>query len=173
MHDGDVVPDRRVVEQVTGREVVGAVDDRVPAVAEDPVDVLGGEPLGVGGDADVRVERLDRPLRRLGLRVAQALGRVHDLALEIRLVDSIVVHDSERADARGCEVEGRGRAQPSGADQEDPRLEQPELSLLADLEDQQMAAVAAPLLLAGDFGSSVGSRSLPSVQPPSRLATSA
>ena len=45
VHDRDVVQDRRVVHEVARREVVGAVDDHVPAVGEDPVDVLGGEPL--------------------------------------------------------------------------------------------------------------------------------
>jgi hypothetical protein len=61
--DRDVVPDGRVVQQVARGEVVGAVDDHVPAVAEDAVDVLRGEPLLVGHDPDVRVERLERALR--------------------------------------------------------------------------------------------------------------
>jgi hypothetical protein len=79
---------RRVVQQVARREVVGAVDDHVPALAEDPVDVLGGEPLLERLDGDVGVERLERALGRLGLRVAEALGRVDDLALEVRRVDA-------------------------------------------------------------------------------------
>src|SRR5881398_1632380 len=45
-----------VVDQVSRREVVGAVDDHVPAVGEDPLDVLRREPLDVGDDLDVRVE---------------------------------------------------------------------------------------------------------------------
>src|SRR5439155_24214146 len=36
VYDGDVVPDRGVVQEVAGGEVVGAVDDHVPALAEDP-----------------------------------------------------------------------------------------------------------------------------------------
>ena len=35
MDDGDAVPDRRVVQQVARREVVGAVDDHLPALVED------------------------------------------------------------------------------------------------------------------------------------------
>ena len=118
--DGDAVPDRRVVQQVARREVVGAVDDHVPALAEDPVDVLGGEPLLEGLDGDVGVQRLERALGGLGLRVAEALGRVDDLALQVRLVDGVVVDDPERADAGGREVERGGRAEAAGADQEDP-----------------------------------------------------
>ena len=68
---------------------------------------------------------------------------MHDLALEVRLVDDVVVDDPERADAGGGEVERRGRAEAAGADQQDARVEQPQLALLADLRDQQVAAVAA------------------------------
>ena len=146
VHDGDPVPDRGVVDQVARGEVVGAVDDHVPAVAEDPLDVLGGEPLLVGHDGHVRVERLDRPLRDLDLRLAEPVGRVDDLALEVRLVDDVVVDDPERADARRGEVERRGRAEPAGADQQDARVEQPLLAGLADLGNEQVAAVARPLV---------------------------
>ncbi len=124
VHDRDPVPDRRVVDEVARREVVGAVDDDVPAVGEDPVDVLGGEPLLVGDHLDVRVQRLDRPLGRLDLRPAERVGRVDDLALEVRRVDDVVVDDAEAADARGGEVERRGRAEAAGADQQHLRVEQ-------------------------------------------------
>src|SRR5581483_1858105 len=70
-----------------------------------------------------------------------------DLALEVRRVDCIVVDDPEGADARGREVEGGGRAEAAGTDQEDARVEQPQLALLADFGDQQVPRVAAALLL--------------------------
>src|SRR5947207_3043507 len=50
VHDRDVVPDRCVVDEVTGREVVGAVDDHIPARLEDPLDAVGGEPLAERND---------------------------------------------------------------------------------------------------------------------------
>ena len=50
-----------------------------------------------------------------------------------------------RADARGGEVERGRRAEPAGADQEDARLEQALLALLADLGDQEVARVARAL----------------------------
>ena len=146
MHDGDPVPDRGVVDEVAGGEVVGAVDDHVPALAEDALDVLGGEPLLVGLDVDVRVERLDRPLRRVDLRLAEAVGRVDDLALEVRVVDHVRVDDPERPDAGRGEVERGGGAEPTGADQQHAGAEQPLLARLADLGDQQVARVAAPLV---------------------------
>src|SRR5699024_5584045 len=97
-------------------------------------------------DSDVRVQRLDRAFRRLGLRFAEPLGRVDDLALEVGRVDGVVVDDPERADARGSEVEGGWRTEPAGADQEDARVEQLLLALLADFGDEQVPRVAAALL---------------------------
>ena len=142
MHDRDVVPDRGVVDEVAGREVVGAVDDHVPAGLEDPLDVLRGKPLAEGDDLDVGVERLDAPPRRVGLRLAERVGRVRDLALEVRLVDDVCIDDPDPADARGREVERGGGAEPARADEQDARVEQAQLALLADLGDQQVPAVA-------------------------------
>ena len=70
-----------------------------------------------------------------------------DLALEVRLVDGVVVDDADRPDAGGCEVEPSRRAKPARADQEDARVEQLLLSFLADLGNEEMPAVAAPLRL--------------------------
>jgi hypothetical protein len=94
------VPDRGVVQEIARGEVVGAVDDDVPPLAaEDPVDVLEGQPLTKDIDGDVGVQRLDRALGRLGVGLAEPLGRVDDLPLEVRLVDDVVVDDAQRADA--------------------------------------------------------------------------
>src|SRR5204862_507196 len=65
VHERDVVPDGRVVDEVAGREVVGAVDDHIPAVVEDPLDVLRGQLLLVGLDLDVGIELSNRPRGRL------------------------------------------------------------------------------------------------------------
>ena len=144
----DVVPDRRVVQQVARREVVGAVDDHVPALAEDAVDVLRGDPLVVGDDLDVGIERLERALRGGDLRLPEPVGGVDDLALQVGRVDDVGVDDPELADARGREVERRRRAEAAGADEEHARVEQLQLAGLADLRDEQVAAVARVLLRA-------------------------
>ena len=74
VHDGDVVPHRRVVDEVARGEVVGAVDDDIPAGTDDALDVVGGQPLLVRDHCDIRVERLDRLLRREHLRLAESVG---------------------------------------------------------------------------------------------------
>src|SRR5919199_748021 len=56
---------------------------------EDAVDVLGRQPLLVRDHLHVGVQRLDRPLRGLHLRLAEHLRRVDDLALQVRLVDDV------------------------------------------------------------------------------------
>ena len=71
---------------------------------------------------------------------------MRDLPLQVRLVDDVGVDDPELADPRGGEVERGGRAETAGADQEDLRVEQLLLALLADLGDQQVARVARPPL---------------------------
>ena len=117
------MPDSSVVDEVPRREVVGAVDDHVPAVAEDPLDVLRRQLLPVGLDLDVRVQFADRARSRLHLRLAERSRRVDDLTLQVGLVDDVGVDDPERPDARRREVERRGRPEAAGADQQDSRLQ--------------------------------------------------
>ena len=69
-----------------------------------------------------------------------------DLPLQVRFVDDVGVDDAERPDAGGGEVERCGRAEAAGADQEHPAAEQPFLADLADLRDQEVPRVAAPLI---------------------------
>ena len=150
MDDRDPVPDGRVVHEVAGGEVVGAVDDDVPAVGQDPLDVLRGQPLLERDDVHVRVQRLERPLRGEHLRLAEPLGRVDDLALEVRLVDDVRVDDPERAHACGGEVERGRRAEAARAHEEHPRVEDSLLPVLPDLGDQEVPAVARALLAGED-----------------------
>src|SRR5258706_11789746 len=98
VHDRLVPLHRRVVEEIARREVVGTVDDHV-VVRDDPVDVVAREPLLVWDDRHVGVQRLERLLRGEGLRLAQALHGMQDLALQVRLVDDVGVDDTQCANA--------------------------------------------------------------------------
>jgi len=145
VHDRLALAHGRVVQQVAGGEVVRAVHDHV-VVADQVEDVVGVQPGRVRDHVHVRVQRLDRALRGLDLRLADALRVVDHLALEVAEVDLVVVDDPERADAGRREVQGRGRAEPACADQQDLGLEQLLLPLQADLGDQEVPRVALPLL---------------------------
>src|SRR5207302_3643629 len=89
---------RRVVQEIARGEVVGPIDHEVVAL-DDPVDVRGREALLVADDLHVRVQRLERALRGRDLRLADAIGRVQDLSLQIGEIDDIGVDDAEGADS--------------------------------------------------------------------------
>ena len=82
------------------------------------------------------------------LERADAVGCVHDLPLQIGQIDPVGIGDPEGSDPGGREIEQQRRAEAAGADDEDARGEQPDLPLLADLVEDQMAGIALKLLLA-------------------------
>jgi hypothetical protein len=92
------------------------------------------------------VERADRLLGRVDLGHADPVGRVDDLALEVRDVDDVVVDDAEGADAGRREVQRGRRPEPAGAEQEHAGVEELLLAGLADLGQQEVARVAGALL---------------------------
>ena len=134
-----------VVEQVARGEVVEAVDDHVVAL-DDLHDVLGAEPDRVLLDVHVRVDLVDGDLRRVDLGHADTVVRVRDLALQVGEVDDVVVDDPQRSHAGRGEVEGRGRAESAGAEQQHLGVEQLHLPLEPDLGDEHVARVALALL---------------------------
>ena len=70
-------------------------------------------------DVDQRVDLPDAVARRLRLRPADVGLPVDDLALQVRLVDGVVVDDPEGADAGRGEVHEGRRAQATGTDAQD------------------------------------------------------
>ena len=107
MHDGNALQQGRVVEQVTRREVVGAVEDRVVAV-DDLEHVVGSEAHVVGHDVDVGIQRGERLLGRIDLALADTVDVVQDLTLEVRRVHDVHVDDAEGADTGRGEIERGG-----------------------------------------------------------------
>ena len=101
----------------------------------------------------MRVEALDRRSRALGLRPSDALGVVHDLALEIVEAHAVAVDDADFADAGGGKIEDERRAEPAGADHEHARGFQLLLALAADLLQHQLALVALDLFRGEHDGS--------------------
>ena len=104
------MPHRGVVHEVARREVVGAVDDDVPALAENAIDVVGVEPLLERDHGHVRIDPLERLLRREHLGLAEHRCRVEHLPLEVRRVDRVRVDDPERPHAGRGQVERCRRA---------------------------------------------------------------
>ena len=109
--------------------------------------VSAAQALLVADRLDIRVQPADPLLGRLDLGLAEGAGRVQHLALEIRRVDDVVVHEPEAPDSRGGQIEQSGGAEPARTDDEDARLEQAALAGEADLGDEHVAAVALSLRL--------------------------
>ena len=99
----------------------------------------------MGLHRDVRVEAGERAGGALGLRPADLVGRVQDLALQVGEADPVVVDDGEGADAGGGEVEERRAAKAAGADNEHARGLEALLTGAADLVQHDVAGVAGEL----------------------------
>lgn len=95
--------DARAVDRVPGGEIIGAVEDDV-TTRDKLVEVLPPELFRKNPDVDFRIERRERFLRRLDFALADAIGAVEDLALEIREVDLVRIGEDEAPDAARCEV---------------------------------------------------------------------
>ena len=137
MHDGDAVLHRRVVQEISGGEVVGAVDHDVVAL-DDAVDVRGPQALLVADDLHVGVQRLKRADRGRDLRLADAVGRVQDLSLQIGEIDDIGIDDPKCADAGGRQVIRGRRSESTRADQQHLAVQELLLACLTDLGDQKV-----------------------------------
>ena len=128
-----------VVHQVPGREVVGPVDDEVVPV-DDVEDVVRAEPDVVGDDVDVGVERREGLLGRVDLALADPVHGVQDLALQVRGVDDVHVDDPDGAHPGRGQVERGRRAESARTEEQDPGVEQLELTLLPHLGQRAGAA---------------------------------
>src|SRR5205807_10442078 len=93
---------------------------------------------------------------RVRLGHADPVDGVDHLPLQIADVDDVEVDQPDSADPGGGQIEGGGGAEATGADEEHPGVEELALSLLADLGDQQMAAVPLFLLRAQGAGDDEG-----------------
>ena len=71
---------------------------------------------------------------------------MQDLALKIGCVHHVHVDDPQGPHSGGRQVQGRGGAEPTRPQQEDLRVEEPELPDLADLGEKEVTLVAISLL---------------------------
>src|SRR5207302_8613803 len=106
-----------IVYEISRWEVIGAIDDDVE-VAEDSHGVVAAEASIKSANLDKWVHRFDLVSGRVKLRASYIGGGVNDLALQVREVDDIEVDKTERAHARGGEIQRERRAHASGANAE-------------------------------------------------------
>ena len=147
----DGLLDGEVVEEVTGLEVVGGVEEYLDGWGgqrwvwcEELGDVGRGEVGDVRVDGDGGVEAGDVTAGGLGLGEGfTGVGLVEeDLALEVGGFDEVAVDEGERAYASACEQRGGSRAHGSAADNGDMSGSQALLAGGANPGEEDLAGVA-------------------------------
>eukprot|EP00964_Phaeocystis_antarctica_P140673 scaffold105543_cov78-Phaeocystis_antarctica.AAC.7 len=136
-----------VVDEVARREVVRAVDHQVVRPHQ-LQRVRRVQPQLVRDDADERVDLSDAHARRVHLGRADRLRGVHNLPLQVGLVDDVVVHDADGPYARGRKVHEQRRPEASAANAEYGAALEPTLALHANIVEQEVARVPPDLLVA-------------------------
>src|SRR3989338_5912252 len=89
-----------VIDQVPGREIIGAVGNDV-VISEQVESIRRRECCLVSNNLDMRVDAAQPVARGVELRTSDIGGGVDDLALQVGEIDNIEIHDAELADA-GC-----------------------------------------------------------------------
>src|SRR5205823_1525673 len=107
-------------------------------------------------DVEKRIHRLEFVGGGIELGTAYVGGGVNDLALQVRVVHDVEIHDAERADAGCAKIERQRRPEASRADAQHFRSLELELPFHADLGHDQVARVAEDLVVVegerSDFG---------------------
>ena len=94
-----------VVAQVARGKIIRAIDDDIVGL-DDLAGILGLEEGVVEIDLHIGVDLFDAIAGAVELLAADIFRSVQNLALQVRVVDDIEIHEPERANARCCEIEG-------------------------------------------------------------------
>ena len=97
-----------------------------------PKRVVVFQALRVAADLDTGVDGLDGRSGAFGLCHANSFGGMDHLALQVRKLDPVVVDNAQGADTSGRQIHQKRCPKSAGADDENPRFEQPDLPLAAD-----------------------------------------
>jgi hypothetical protein len=135
-----------VVGEVTGREIIGAVDDDI-VLADDVEGVFAGKPGVMDDDFAGGVDAVDGFLGGFSLGTSDVRGGVNDLALEIGEIDGVEVDNADFADTCGGEIHRYGGTEAAGADAKDAGGADFLLSGQTDFWQDQVAGVPPDLVI--------------------------
>ena len=133
-----------IVHQIARGEIVRAVDDDV-VVLEKIERVLAGQARFVRVDLNFRIQIAQMVGGRFDFGTAHVAGAEQHLALQVREIHGIEIHEADAAHARRGQIKAERRAESSGADAQHLGLLELELPLHAHFRHDQMAAVAQDL----------------------------
>ena len=89
-----------VIGKVAGRKIIRSVDDDVVRLHDLPR-ILGAEKGVVEIHLNIRIDFLDAVAGAIELLASDILSTMQNLALEVRVIHHVKIHQPERADARG------------------------------------------------------------------------
>ncbi len=142
VNPGDSELHRRVVHQVPGLEVVGAVENYAEA-ADEFFDVAA---VSVGDDAfdfDIGIDALELPFGGHGLgKIFRRVRLIEEhLPLEVRRLDVVPVDNPQSADARARQGIGLGGPERAASDDHNLRAQELSLPLGSDGLKEDLAGV--------------------------------
>src|SRR5205807_942978 len=106
-----------VVHQIARGKIVGAVGDDIEFF-EQLKSIVARKPRVEFLDVEKRIHRLELVSSGIEFGTAYVGGGVNDLALQVRVVHDVEIHDAERADAGCAKIERQRRPEASRADAE-------------------------------------------------------
>jgi len=137
--------DARVVGEVAGREVVGAVHDDVVG-ANEVERVLAGKAGLVEDNLDVRIEAVKGIMGGFSLGAAEVRAAMENLPVKVGQIHGVGIEYAEFADPGGGEVESHGRAEPARAQAKDAGSAYFVLALEPDFGQSEVPRVAADVV---------------------------
>src|SRR5208337_5481530 len=130
-----------VIDQVAGGKIIGTVGDNVELAKQ--LQRVGAGQLHIErAQVQVGIDRLQLVAGGIDLLAANVVGRVNDLALQVGVVHDVEIHNAQRANACGRQIERERRAESACSNAQDFRGLQLLLALHAHLGHDQMARVA-------------------------------
>ena len=140
MHEGAIVLDGEVAQQILRRETVAGVDDDI-VVGEEACAGGSGHALDPGLHDDPGVEAADKGGGNLGLSAPEIGDAKQGLAVEVRTLDDIVVAQGEMAHPGGGELRDDGRTEPATANDGDTSRSETALTGDAHLRQDKLAVM--------------------------------
>src|SRR5262249_44371888 len=108
-------PDTYVAGQVTGWEIIGAIDDDV-IIGNQLAGVARGQTRGVGVDCKRRVDCKQTCPRRISLFASDIAGSMQNLPMQIAQIYCVLINYADGSDSGGSEVKRCGRAKATCTD---------------------------------------------------------
>jgi hypothetical protein len=137
---GDPEGQSHVIQEVTGGQVIGAIHQEVVSLGQGQ-SIVWFKAHRMGLDAHLGVQGMEAASRRNHLGLSHPRRIMEDLALEIRELDPVGIHDPQRPHPGRDQIECYRRSQPTGPHHEDPGLPKTRLPQRTHFGEGQMTGV--------------------------------